>query len=59
MKKIYKTPNTIIVRVQTNRMIASSPGYRGTPMTEETSGNLSRRRTSSIWDDDDEDDYGY
>lgn len=51
MKKIYQTPNTIIVRVQTAKMIANSPGYRLS--TDETSGNLSRR--GGDWDDDDED----
>jgi len=52
MKKIYQNPEIKIVKVQTTRMIASSPGYGGE--TTETSGNASRVG-GGFWDDEDED----
>jgi len=56
MKKIYQTPNTIVVTIQTKKIMAGSDlQYYGEPYTtSETSGNLSRRG-SSVWDDDDDD----
>lgn len=38
MKKTYFIPSLEVVRVQTQQMLASSPGYGGT--TTATSGNL-------------------
>ena len=62
MKKIYQAPNTDIVFVATQPMMAMSDPEKGynpdeAPETEETSGNLSRRY--SAWDDEEleEEDY--
>ena len=38
MKKTYIIPTLEVVRVQTQQMLASSPGYGGS--TDATSGNL-------------------
>ena len=55
MKKIYQTPNTIVVTIQTKKIMAGSDlNYYDEPYTTETSGNLSRRG-HSVWDDDDDD----
>ena len=51
MKKIYRHPKTINVKVEPTKIMAGSPDYGGT--TEETSGNLSRDG-GSFWDDDEE-----
>lgn len=42
MKKIYQNPKLKVVRIQTAKMIAASPGYTTTTTTK-TSGNLSRQ----------------
>ena len=61
MKKTYLIPNTDIITVSLAQMIAASNNYgqpeQGqdlgqTETTDQTSGNLSRRR--SVWDDEDE-----
>ena len=38
MKKKYFAPNMEVVKIQTQQMLAASPGYGGT--TDATSGNL-------------------
>lgn len=53
MKKIYQVPALTIVRVGMTPILAGSPGYDEERLTEQTSGNLSRRG-GSIWDDEDE-----
>lgn len=53
MKKTYINPTTTVVKIELSHMIALST--LGT--TNETSGNLSRRR-NDVWDDDEED-YDY
>ena len=61
MKAIYQKPVTETVRVALSPLMTASrtpekveDGIDGndTPTTEETSGNLSRRRT--VWDDEEE-----
>lgn len=54
MKKIYQTPETVSVFVKLQQMVAASKiedGFKTEDIveTEETSGNLSRRR--NVWDD--------
>lgn len=61
MKKIYQTPETVSVFVKLQQMVAASKiedGFKTEDIveTEETSGNLSRRR--NVWDDEmDDTDY--
>ena len=66
MKAIYQQPTTIVVVLQTQRMIAYSQlkdlveegeDLDNAPETTEISGNLSRHR--SVWDDDEEEDLDY
>ena len=51
MKKIYQTPNTIVVNIQTTQIIASSIDVG--QEYQENDVVLSRRRSFSIWSDDD------
>lgn len=62
MKAIYQQPTTIVVVLQTQRMIAQSQlkdlveegeDLDNAPETTATYGNLSRRHRS-VWDDDEE-----
>ena len=54
MRKAYIQPDTTIIRVQPQNMIAESqPDVKG--YTYQTGGNLSRRGRDTFWDD--EDDY--
>ena len=53
MKKTYQTPAINVVRISSTQILAGSPGYDTMNMTSETSGNLSRRR-STLWEDDDD-----
>ena len=48
MKKTYKNPELQVVKIQTQQMLASSPGYGNN--TTETSGNLVRE-SYGWWDD--------
>lgn len=62
MKKIYQIPTTIIVKINVTQMIASSPGQQNlskddTPVV--SSEEIGSRRGRSVWDDDEDDDYGY
>ncbi|MBQ9671571.1 MAG: hypothetical protein IJV34_01800 [Prevotella sp.] len=70
MKKIYQTPDTLLVFIETERFMAGSGVENGfdpenAEETYETSGNLSRRRrnTRNNWEDDEMDnefdDYNY
>ena len=58
MKKIYQSPETLLMTIATQQMIAASElikdnqqNLNEAPTTNETSGNLSRR---SVWDDEEE-----
>jgi len=58
MKKIYQSPETLLMTIATQQMIAASELIKDNqqdlneaPTTNETSGNLSRR---SVWDDEEE-----
>ncbi|MBQ7510032.1 MAG: hypothetical protein IJT53_03910 [Prevotella sp.] len=58
MKKIYQSPETLLMTIATQQMIAASELIKdnqqdlsNAPETTETSGNLSRR---SVWDDEEE-----
>lgn len=58
MKKIYQSPETLLMTIATQQMIAASElikdnqqNLNEAPETTETSGNLSRR---SVWDDEEE-----
>ena len=53
MKKTYQTPAINVVRISSTQILAGSPGYDTTKETSQTSGNLSRRR-STLWEDEDE-----
>ena len=57
MKKIYFSPQTTIVTIEVQHVIAGSPV--GTAVTEEEADQnldvLSRRNSTSIWDDEDDD----
>lgn len=64
MKRIYQTPETELVTISVEQMIAISgpveDGFKTTdpvPTTDETSGNLSRRR--DIWADEEEEEEQY
>ena len=48
MKKTYKNPELQVVKIQTQQMLAGSPGYGGT--TEQTGGNLVRE-SYGWWDE--------
>ncbi len=57
MKAIYQSPKTDVLSISLTHMIAVSSPEKGqnlneAPITEETSGNLSRRR--DVWDDEEE-----
>lgn len=59
MKKTYQSPETLLVAIATQQMIAASDLIKNdqqdlgsAPETTETSGNLSRRR--SVWDDEED-----
>jgi hypothetical protein len=54
MKKIYQIPTTLIVRVETQKMIAESIAFGDSVTT--AAGAESRR--GDFWDDED-DDYDY
>ena len=57
MKKIYISPELTILTVQVQHVMAGSPV--GTAVTEEEADQnldvLSRRNSTSIWDDEDDD----
>lgn len=54
MKKTYKTPTTLVVKIHTVKMIAASQlGVGG----EYDGGTVLGRHGGSGWDDDDYDDY--
>lgn len=57
MKKIYFSPQTTIVTIEVQHVIAGSPF--GTEVTEEEANPeievLSRRDSRSMWDDEDDD----
>jgi hypothetical protein len=58
MKKIYEAPQTVLIIVATQQMIATSLIEKGfnteeVPETEQTGGNLSRQ-TRNQWDDEEE-----
>lgn len=55
MKKIYSTPHTEIIKIQTNRMIATSLPKDGEQMVDDNNDVLSRRHRNDIWDDEEED----
>ena len=61
MKKIYSTPHTEIVKIQTNRMIATSLPKDGSDENKVSDNEevLSRRhRTYDAWgEEDEEEDY--
>ncbi len=64
MKKIYQAPNTDIVFVATQPMMAMSAPEKGfnpddATETEEISGNLSRRRRNQWEDEEEEDEYDF
>lgn len=63
MKKIYMTPELMVVSIRNTQLLSGSPldttvdipeqkDFSGT--TDDTSGNLGRR---GLWDDDDEGDW--
>ena len=59
MKRIYQNPETQVVTISVEQIIAASPvspegnkDLNNAPETTETSGNLSRRR--DIWADEEE-----
>ena len=59
MKKTYQIPETLLVAIAAQQMIAASElikdnqqDLENAPGTDATSGNLSRRRT--VWDDEEE-----
>ncbi|MBQ7509297.1 MAG: hypothetical protein IJT53_00050 [Prevotella sp.] len=63
MKKTYQSPETLLMAIATQQMIAASELIKdnqqdlsNAPETTETSGNLSRR---NVWDDeaDEEEDF--
>jgi hypothetical protein len=49
MKKTYQNPVIKVVEIHTAQMLAASVGYGGS--TSETSGNLSRRFSGDVLDD--------
>ena len=52
MKKIYSTPHTEIVKIQTNRMIATSLPKDGGQTVDDNNDVLSRRYDA--WDDEED-----
>lgn len=51
MKKVYMIPNTEVIKIETNHILAGS-GEETMPVSETTvDDGLSRRRTFSIWED--------
>ncbi len=59
MKTTYQKPETLLMEIATQQMIAASDliknnqqDLENAPTTGETSGNLSRHRT--VWDDEEE-----
>ena len=61
MKKIYSTPHTEIVKIQTNRMIATSlpkDGNDENKVSDNEEVLSRRRRTYDAWgEEDEEEDY--
>lgn len=55
MKKIYSTPHTEIVKIQTNRMIAVSLPKETKTVVDDNDEVLSRRHHRDIWDDEEDD----
>ncbi|MBP5337767.1 MAG: hypothetical protein J6Z14_00465 [Prevotella sp.] len=60
MKKTYKNPETIVVKVQMAQMVAASDpnGFKGTLGGDSDGGdggNALGRKSSSLWDDEEED----
>jgi hypothetical protein len=63
MKLIYKRPTTEIITISVAKMIANSQVEDGfdpndVDVTDETSGNLSRRH-NNVWDDEEEEKEDY
>ena len=58
MKKIYIIPNTTIVKIETSKIIASSPGAISAFSTELGSEDVQfSRRSNAFWDDEEYDEY--
>ena len=59
MKKTYIQPETIVVRLETEGMIAASLKISGTTVdTSEDGGQLTNKKESSIWGSDEEESNG-
>jgi hypothetical protein len=57
MKKIYSIPQTLVVKIAPAKMIALSGTLDNDPSHSITSSDdFGSRRSSSIWDDEDDDD---
>ena len=63
MKKIYFAPETTIVIVETQQILAGSPlsltsgGGTGQLQNETPDGGVLSRRSNDFWDDEEEDEY--
>lgn len=58
MKKFYMMPETLVLKIQTTSMIATSePDVVINSSEEVDAGSIESRRYGSMWDDDEEDDW--
>ena len=58
MKKTYIQPQTIVVRLQTEGMIAASIGFGSSDNKVDASSALTNKKESSIWGDSQEEEKG-
>ena len=58
MKKTYIQPETIVVRLETEGMIAASLKISDTTVDTSNGGQLTNKKESSIWGSDEEENNG-
>lgn len=58
MKKTYIQPQTIVVRLQTEGMIAASIGFGSSDNKVDASSALTNKKESSIWGSEEEEQGG-
>ena len=58
MKKTYIQPETIVVSLETEGMIAASWKISGTTVDTSNGGQLTNKKESSIWGSDEEESNG-
>jgi len=54
MKKVYMNPATVIVKIETQQMIASSPTNVDLSEERQNPGGAASRQGRGYWDDEDE-----